>query len=49
VVEYAYNPNYAGSINRRFMMQAGLGLNVRLYSKNNTKGLDHGSSGRVPA
>jgi hypothetical protein len=35
VVVYFYHPSYAGNINRRIVDQAGPGIKVRPYFKNN--------------
>jgi hypothetical protein len=35
MVEHSCHPSYAGSINRRTIVQASLGINMRPYHKNN--------------
>jgi hypothetical protein len=51
MVAPAYNPGCAGRINKRIMIQAGLGKNMRPCPKitNAKKDWGHGSRGRTPA
>jgi hypothetical protein len=50
-VVFIYPLSYTGSIKRRIVDQAGMGINNRPYPQNNEsrKGWEHDSSGRAPA
>jgi hypothetical protein len=50
VVVHICHPSYTRGINRRIVVQIGLGINVKPYMKNNdnTKALVHDSSGKEP-